>query len=121
MLLNDNNMKNISLLVELMFCISPSVAMIERSFSTMNSIKTKLRSSLGQDMLNKVMHISMTEIDLEDEDVFLQYWARPSATGKRIQIGKIAIPALSNLKRKYKKRKAKGTSQSSPKKRKVKK
>ena len=106
---SDKNFKNIGLVVELMFCISPSVAMIERSFSTMNTIKTKLRSSIGQDMLNKLMHISMTDIDLEDENSMFSYWVNLSkvSSTKRLRIGKVNIPKLMNMRTKYKKRKSK--------------
>ena len=39
---------NISIMLELMFVITPSTAHIERSFHAMNSIKTKLRNGLIQ-------------------------------------------------------------------------
>ena len=75
----------------------------------MNTIKTKLRSSIGQDMLNKLMHISMTDIDLEDEDSILSYWVNLSklSSTKRLTIGKVNIPKLMNMTTKYKKRKSK--------------
>ena len=71
---------------------------------TMNSIKTKLRSSMGQDMLNKVMHINLIDLDLEDERVFLNHWLKLSQNRNNLIIGKLKIPALLSLRESYKKR-----------------
>lgn len=70
------DIKNISLLIEIMFCMSPSTAVCERGFSTMNRIKTSTRNSLGSETLNDLMRIAIDgpSIDLFDPSSAIENW-----------------------------------------------
>ena len=93
---------NIALLIEIMFAISPSTAHVERSFSAMNAIKTKMRSSLSPDMLNKHMWISQTDLQIDASDV-LNFWIEISQQGgSAIILGKTKIPSVFKVRKGYK-------------------
>ena len=54
-----------------------TTATVERSFSDMKLIKTRLRSRLGEETLNHTMRISIEGLDkLNSEDLnsIIQYW-----------------------------------------------
>ena len=88
---------NISIMLELMFVITPSTAHIERSFHAMNSIKTKLRNGLSSDLLNKHMWVSQTDIPIIAEGV-LQFWCEISEKGVSKQVsGNIKVPSVYRL------------------------
>ena len=53
---------NILLLVELLFCLSVSNAVVERQFSMMKRLKTRLRSSIGQFRLCHLIRIKMGDL-----------------------------------------------------------
>lgn len=75
---------NILLLVEIMFCFSPSTAACERGFSCMNRIKTSLRSNLSTNTMNDLMRISIDGPDTCDYDPLLaiEHW-QSTAKGTR--------------------------------------
>ena len=99
----DLGMTNISLLLEIMFYISPSTAYVERSFSCMNAIKTKHRSSLTSDLLNKLMWICQTDLPIDANDV-LDLWIELSSEGgKSLIIDQIRIPSIFKVRKGYKK------------------
>jgi hypothetical protein len=101
----SENFKNFALVIELMFAVSPSIAHIERSFSAMNLIKTKLRSCLTQDMLNKCMTICTSTEPFNAEEV-LNLWLELSDKSKEdLQIGSVRIPSFWNIKKGYEKKK----------------
>ena len=54
-----------------------TTATVERSFSDMKLIKTRLRSRLGEEILNHTMRISIDgpdKLNSEDLDSIIQYW-----------------------------------------------
>ena len=54
-----------------------TTATVERSFSGMKLIKTRLRSRLGEETLNHTMQISIQgqyKLNSEDLDSIIQYW-----------------------------------------------
>ena len=59
---------NILLLVELLICLPVSNAVVERLFSMMKRIKTRLRSSMGQIRLNHLIRIQMGGHSLAEFD-----------------------------------------------------
>ena len=86
-------LENVALVLEVMFVISPSVAHVERCFSSMNQIKTKLRSSMGADMLNKHMWVCQSDMHIIAE--VLNYWVQASTDcGDALVMGKVRVPSL---------------------------
>ena len=59
---------NILLLVELLFCLPVLNAVVERLFSVMKRIKTRLRSSMGQIRLSHLIRIKMGGHSLAEFD-----------------------------------------------------
>lgn len=67
---------NIRDVVELMLVMSPSTAECERGFSSMNSIKTKLRNGMNQETLQSLMLISIHGPSVADfnPDPSIEIW-----------------------------------------------
>jgi hypothetical protein len=90
-------LENVALMVQIMFVISPSTAHVERSFSSMNQIKTKLRSSMGVDMLNKHMWVCQTDLHIIPEKV-MDFWVQASTdNGNALVMGKVRVPSIFSL------------------------
>ena len=66
------------LLVELLFCLPVSNAVVERLFSMTKRIMTRLRCSLGQIRLNHLIKISLEGPSLKEFDAMpaIDIWAR---------------------------------------------
>lgn len=60
-----DDLKNILLLLEIMFCISPSTAACERGFSAMNRLKKPERNGLRNSTLNNLMRIAIDGPEIE--------------------------------------------------------
>lgn len=65
---NEKTFIHIATLIELLFAISPSTAECERSFSSMNLIKTPSRSSMSQANLLNQMRVVMSGPSLDEFD-----------------------------------------------------
>lgn len=81
---NDPQYSNILCMVELMFSLSGSTAVVERGFSAMNIQKNTLRSGLKQDTLNAIMSISLNGKPLSDfcAETAVNHWLH-CGSGKR--------------------------------------
>jgi hypothetical protein len=99
------------LLVELMMSFQDSNAIVERGFSKFSEIVTAKRARMVQHKKNKLMHISIDSVDVEDFDpkAPLAYWQRktnevltgPSAvkTLNQKDFMGAKVPLLSNVQR----------------------
>ena len=95
-------LENVALVLEVMFVISPSVAHVERCFSSMNQIKTKLRSSMGADMLNKHMWVCQSDLHIIAEEV-LNFRVQASTDGgDALVMGKVRVPSILSIRNTYK-------------------
>ena len=68
---------NLASLARLAVVLPVTTATVERSFSDMKLIKTRLRSRLGEETLNHTMRISIEgrdKLNSEDLDSIIQYW-----------------------------------------------
>ena len=68
---------NLASLARLAVVLPVTTATVERSFSDMKLIKTRLRSRLGEETLNHTMQISIEgpdKLNSEDLDSIIQYW-----------------------------------------------
>ena len=68
---------NLASLAKLAVVLPVTTATVERSFSDMKLIKTRLRSRLGEETLNHTMRISIEgpdKLNSEDLDSIIQYW-----------------------------------------------
>ena len=66
-------------LASLAMVLPVTTATVERSFSDMKLIKTRLRSRLGEETLNHTMRISIEgpdKLNSEDLDSIIQYWKK---------------------------------------------
>ena len=86
MQLQENTFVNISSLIELLLTVSPSTAACERSFSSMNHIKTPYRSTLSQDNLQNQMRIVLSGPSLQDYDASdsVDYWLNSCKGGRHL-------------------------------------
>jgi hypothetical protein len=77
-LLHGNMMPNMAKLAAIALCLQPTSVECERSFSTQNRLKCKLRASLGSEKLNTLMIISMLGPSLKmfDATSSIVYWLR---------------------------------------------
>ena len=65
---------NLASLARLAVVLPVTPATVERSFSDMKLIKTRLRSRLGEETLNHTMRISIEGPDKLNSDSIIQYW-----------------------------------------------
>lgn len=70
-----DSVPNVLKLVQVFFCVSLSNAPCERGFSTLNAIKTALRSCLSNQCTDKLMRIKLTSIVLKITMLNLDYAA----------------------------------------------
>ena len=76
MLENDEEIRNIIILVKLMATISPSTAACEHGFSAMNREKNSLRTSLSDARLQDILRICINGVSLDefDSESALEQW-----------------------------------------------
>ena len=63
---NSDNLSSILSIVEVMMVLSVSTAVCETSFSTMNRIKTSLKTNMTQEVLQDLMMVSTTSASIKD-------------------------------------------------------
>lgn len=84
--LSEKTFTHISTLIELLLTISPSTAACERSFSSMNLIKTPSRSTLSQANLKNQMRIVLSGPSLQDFDASdsVMHWLENCKGGRHL-------------------------------------
>lgn len=90
----DDSLRNIKVLIEIMLTISSSSAACERVFSQMNIIKSPLRSKLTQENLQNQMQIVVNGVSIKEFDPrpSVIYWLK---SGNRHLTHKLPVKATS--------------------------
>ncbi|VDI36237.1 Hypothetical predicted protein [Mytilus galloprovincialis] len=90
----DDSLRNIKVLIEIMLTISSSSAAYERVFSQMNIIKSPLRSKLTQENLQNQMQIVVNGVSIKEFDPrpSVIYWLK---SGNRHLTHKLPVKATS--------------------------
>lgn len=93
MLENDEEIRNILILVKLMATVSPSTAACERGFSAMNREKNSLRTSLSDARLQDILRICINGVSLDefDSESALDQWLS-TAKKRHLQGHKLTGP-----------------------------
>lgn len=100
LLINPPNLKNIITLIKLMLTISVSTAVVERGFSSLNRIKTSLRSTMTQECLKNHLMVSINTPSVRNfeatEDVLNTWMESGKGTrhihGHKIPACKMPLP-----------------------------
>lgn len=84
---NDDELRGMLVLLEIMMTISSSTAACERGFSCMNNQKTTLRTTLSHSTLDDIMRISIDGPPLEElkADSHVQSWISNAKGSRHIQ------------------------------------